>query len=86
MTETKELTTKANMPIVDGLIKPQDFNGLWRMAVMYADSGMVPKQFINNPARNLPAGCRVISPSFCRRYRTLRRRLLGASTLPPWPG
>lgn len=50
--ETKELITtdKANIPIENGHLVPKDLNGLWRLAVLMADSGMVPKEYAHKPA------------------------------------
>jgi len=56
MTETALTTTKSQVPIVDGIIKPADFDGMWRIATMYASSGMVPKQYAGNPAAIIVAG------------------------------
>jgi len=56
MTETALTTTKSQVPIVDGIIKPADFDGMWRIATIYAQSGMVPKQYENKPAAIIVAG------------------------------
>ena len=55
MTEEKAIV-KSEVPIVNGLITPRDFDGMWRIANMYAKSGMVPKQYVDNPAAIIVAG------------------------------
>ena len=51
MTETNALVQrKPYIPIENGQLKPQDFEGLYRVADIMAQSGMVPTSYRNNPA------------------------------------
>ncbi len=47
---------KGLVPIVNGVIQPVDFDGMWKIANIYAGSGLVPKQFTGNPAGIIVAG------------------------------
>lgn len=50
MEEAKEIKPyRPNVPIVDGQLVPQDFEGLYRISQIMAASGMVPGHYINKP-------------------------------------
>lgn len=50
MEEPKEIKPyRSNVPIVDGQLVPQDFEGLYRISQIMAASGMVPGHYINKP-------------------------------------
>jgi len=39
-----------DVPIVNGMLQPTNLDGLWRLAVIMADSGMVPEAYKRKPA------------------------------------
>jgi hypothetical protein len=51
--EKKELAVaaqqKAFIPITDGKLAPKDFDGLYRVAVAIARSGLAPKEMAHKP-------------------------------------
>lgn len=51
MTETNTKNLPAKVDIVDGSLVAQDLDGLWRIAGIYAASGLVPKEFKKQPEK-----------------------------------
>lgn len=51
--QEKSLATRSSVPSIpvaeSGILAPQDFNQMWYLAEIFAKSGMVPKQYTNNP-------------------------------------
>lgn len=43
-----EIQDQIDVPIVDGKLKPESFDGLWRIASMFARTPMVPDAYQNN--------------------------------------
>lgn len=51
----QEQNTK-DIAIVNGVFEPKSFDELWRVACLFADSGMMPKQYENKPKSIMVAG------------------------------
>lgn len=47
----EEKQTKSLVPLDEGKLVPQDLDGLWRLAVIFADAGMVPKDDVKKPEK-----------------------------------
>ena len=57
--ENKELVPaekKPDIPMENGIFMPTTFDQMWRIATIYANSGMVPKNYIENPQAVMVAG------------------------------
>ena len=48
--------TKKDIALVDGLFAPKTFDQMWKVACLFAKSGMMPKQYEEKPEAVMVAG------------------------------